>query len=243
MGERMTTVIRWKKWVWFHIFVGLMFILSPIACTQEYAMAEQKPSLIPQWTKGESWRVEYLLKVPSTVMGPVTQPVPPRRSVWRYEVTMSTDRKVELELTEEDGDGHYRLFFEPGDLVLREILLVEGSAQEEVDETVPNSPYFGWTQSQPVIIDWPFFPKVAPGNRLRFKTAADEEVDQTTELQDTGGLEVLLTYVDQDSQETTRSRQVWFHGEPWWRTASVEFEYADSQPPAVVLSIQGKRMP
>jgi len=211
-------------------------------------MSEPTPTskVGPHWKAGQKWRVEYLRTVPSTVMGPVTRPAAPQRSVWRYEVmpvATAGDKPIVISLAEEDGDRRYEMAFDSGDLTLRSIIRIDGKSREEVGQTVPHEPFFGWTQAQRAIFDWPLFSAAAAMKAHKFKTAEDLEVEQTAKDLAGGAIQVLLKHTDEDDHETTTSRQTWAADSPWWTSAAVEVEYVDGKNKETVVQIKGRLIP
>ena len=205
-------------------------------------MVESASDFHPVWKAGQSWRVEYSMQVPSPSMGPVTQLPPPRKSVWRYDVTQSDDEVVNVVVSEEGGIRRFELTFDPDDHSLISIISIEDGTKEEVDEVTPHSAYFGWTQTHPVIFDWPLFQKNLDSVVYKFTNSADEKVVQTAKLLNDDVLEILFVYKDEDDPETTRSQQIWKNGEVWWDEAYIELELADNDPPDKVILIRGKRI-
>ena len=205
-------------------------------------MVESKSNFHPVWQAGQSWRVEYSMQIPSPTMGPVVQLPPPKKSVWKYEVVHCDDSIAIISITEENGVQRFELTFDPDDYSLISIFSYENGTKEEVDEVSPHSAYFGWTQSHPVIFDWPNFQKVFDKGGYEFKNSGEEKVTQTAKLLADNRLEIVLVYKDEDAPESTKSQQLWRNGEVWWDEAYVELEMADNEPPEKVMLITGKRI-
>jgi len=225
--------------------LGLLCCFVLVAAERGVAVAKTEPStarvaeLPPGWSAGQSWRVEYLVTVPSTAMRRSAKPPPPRRTVWDYEVIdAGTDRLAVVRVRNEDGSRVYELTFTPGNLGLVSAFRLEGSEREEVDELTPSEPYFGWTQSHPIIFDWPAFAAAPADMNLEFETPGEIRVRQEARRTAEGKLEIVL--IHEDGPETTRSRQLWATGFPWWQMASVETEYKDGGATEVVVSISGR---
>ncbi len=205
-------------------------------------MADQSPMAGPQWQVGDIWRVEYEVNVPSPAMARSASPPPPVRTIWRYQVISDRAGEVQLEATREGDSEQFLVTFTRDTLRLKSAVRKTDTGVEAVVELDEEEPYFGWTQSQPVIFDWPLFAAVSSGNTLAFTTDADEDVEQLAIRRDDGSFEIVLTAKDPHAPETVRSSQNWQPGAPWWQDARVTVEYADEEPPALVVSITGRQI-
>jgi hypothetical protein len=175
-------------------------------------------------------------------MGPVTALPPPQRSVWCYEVARADPEGKQptmLRITEEDGERRFEISFHPADLTLQSVIRIEDGEREELCEIAPREAYFGWTQSQPVIFDWPRFPARSGPESRRFRTANGLEVEQIVQSREQGSIEVVFTHKDKVNSETTYSRQLWTAGDPWWTNSSVEIEYTKEDGCEAVVRIKG----
>src|SRR5277367_562698 len=87
------------------------------------------PLLAACWYAGQSWRVEYLRTVPSPAKQPSPPPRPPQRSVWQYRVANADPerRVVQIEASEEGGEGNLELFFDLPRLTLRRVVKIAGN--------------------------------------------------------------------------------------------------------------------
>jgi hypothetical protein len=200
----------------------------------------------PAWAAGQTWKVEFLWTFPSTEMAAVTEPAPPQRSIWVYQVEKPPSEgepPAVLRIREEGGERRYELRFDPGDLSLRSVTKVEGTMRETAGVPVPHQPYFGWSQSQPCIFDWPLFAKGGTPAKLPFRGESGDLVEQTSATKQDGTVEVVFTFRSTGRHETTRSRQSWAPGQPWWTTASIEIEYVDDGKRETVVEIRGNRLP
>ncbi len=200
----------------------------------------------PNWVAGQTWKVEFLWAFPSTEMGPVTENPPPQRSVWIYEVQKpSSEREppTVIAVREDGGDRRYELRFDPADLSLRSVMRVVGGQGEKAGVPAPHQPYFGWSQSQPCIFDWPLFSKGGMPAKLPFRGESGALVEQSAVAKGDGAVEVVLTCASTTRRETTRSRQTWTPGQPWWTSASIEIEYVENGGRETAVEIRGNRLP
>jgi hypothetical protein len=221
---------------------ALVTIMVVIGTLQEADMADQSPMPGPQWQIGDTWRVEYGVKVPSPAMSRLATPPPPRRTIWRYTVVGDTAAEVLLEATRQDGNEQFLITFTRDALRLKSVVRKTDDGAEAVIELDDEGPFFGWTQSQPIIFDWPLFAAAVPGDALAFTTEDEEDVEQSANWRDDGLLEVLFTAKDPDTPETVRSSQTWKPGASWWQEARITVEYADKEPPALVVLIAGRQI-
>lgn len=199
----------------------------------------------PAWSAGQSWKVEYLRTVPSPVMGPVKQPPPPERKVFKYEVVKASSDRDPLStllVTEEGGKRRFEMTFSAPGPFLASASEIKGASRDSLDRFAPNAPYFGWGQSQPCIFDWPLFGEKEMKGKLPFTTPNGDFVEQEIHPLEGGAFEVVFTHKS-DYGEITRSTQVWKAGEPWWSRASVEITYTESEPHDTVVQIRGNRLP
>lgn len=225
---------------------ALCMSLAPLwGCAQEVEIVENKRAVevAPEWAVGQRWRVEYERTVPSPAMSAHATPPPPQRSVWRYEVLSlgdSANPLVHIAIDEEGGDARYEAVYGRGGLTLHAAFGVEAQNRVRVCEPVPDKPFFGWTQSQGVIFDWPSFEALRAGSPLQFVNADDLAVEQTAEPGPDGGTRVVLTQKDEDAGETVRSSQTWEPGALWWQSASVEIEFQETAGTSSLVYIRGK---
>ncbi len=200
----------------------------------------------PAWTAGQKWKVEYERTVVSKAMRPVTGHPPPERSVWIYEVEKpSSEREppTVIAIREEGGNRRYEMRFDPVDLSLRSASEVVGPSREKVGEVAPHQPYFGWSQSQPCIFDWPLFSKAGLPAKLPFRGESGDPAEQRAEQAKDGTVVVTFTATSAEDDETTRSIQSWEPGQPWWKSALVEVEYPGNGKRDTVVQIRGRRLP
>jgi hypothetical protein len=236
-----------RSQAWLRIVACLAFLAG---CTGGSSMGPSPVSkaIRPVWTAGQTWKVEYLRTVVSPVMGPVTEPPPPRRSVWIYEVEKPpTDRQAPTAILvrEEGGERRYELRFDPGDLSLVSVFEIAGSRRETAGDATPHQPYFGWSQTQPCIFDWPLFSTGGTLAKLPFRAESGAPAEQSAEITKEGLVDLQLTSAaaSPEGPETTRSRQSWAPGQPWWTSASVEIEYVSEGKRETTVEIRGRRLP
>ena len=223
--------------------VGVLVVVGTLL---EADMAENSSMIGARWTVGDTWVVEYGIKVPSPAMARSATPPPPKITRWRYLVYSEENNVVTITATQivEDGAGdQYQLTFDKDSLGLRSVIRLVDDRPEIVVDHEGQTPYFGWTQSQPAIFDWPSFAALETAGNFGFTTEAGEDVVQTATTRNDGSIEVVLTAKDPDTPETVRSIQVWRPGAKWWQEAKITVEYADESPPTVIISIAGRQAP
>jgi hypothetical protein len=199
----------------------------------------------PVWTAGQTWKVEYLRTVPSAVMGPVKQPPPPERTVWKYEVLKAAtehDPLSTLLITQDGGKRRFEMTLSAPGPFLVSASEIKGASRDPIDRFAPNAPYFGWGQSQPCIFDWPLFGEKALKGKLPFTTPNGDLVEQEIRALEGGAFEVVLTQKDEYGR-ITRSTQTWKRAEPWWVKALVEVTYSEKEPDDKSVEIRGNRLP
>jgi hypothetical protein len=193
----------------------------------------------PVWVENQTWRVEFLRPLPYADKGDEGEPPPPQRTVWRYRVVEIASGRTTLSVRREDGTEEYRLRFDTSTLELLDVDRMERARAQPVDETVRGEPYFGWSQSQPVIFDWPVFPAQLPNAPRAFVSSSGQKVEMSIEPRDRGAYEVAFVSTDKRFPESAISRQTWEPDNPWWTTATVATEFRDEDGPETVVNIQG----
>lgn len=211
-------------------------------------MPQATHPIFPQWREGRRWRVEYLRQVPSTKKMTVTQPPPPQRAVWQYEVAHFDSRHstpVVLSLSEEEGDGKFEITFDAGNLTLLSVSKVSGDRQMSIITNTAQDSFLSIPTGYAVIFDWPRFPsKVAKASRVFL--ADEQRIHEEIAFEGETELRISMAWRQERAGglvQTVHSTQSWQAGQPWWSSASAESEMIIGKEKSVYWSITGKLLP
>lgn len=228
--------------------LGLAAAGSLVACGEHAIRNETSDpkgmamqSVKPEWSPGDVWRVEYRLQIPSTVMAENPAPPPPEVRRWTYKVEAVREHEAVLS-AEREGDEplRYHIVYRMPDFSFaRAFELKDGGEMELITSGAPGSAFAGWNPPLRVLLDWPDFDA---GDQQPFHPVPDDPDfiwNQQTGPGERGT--VRFTMSTDDGTTIERSWQEWISGEPWWRTAKVEFEEA-GDPASRTVRLEGYRI-
>jgi hypothetical protein len=210
---------------------------------KETAVAqEHKPAsgIASQWSAGRTWKVEYLVATPSEEKHRSPAPIPPERSLWKYQVIRAGEGTVLVSVTEESGDRKYEITFDWTGPALHRVVKISGSMRDTIVELDPPGGFAGWSLRHQVIFEWPWLP-ITPGQKREFPIHSWRVVESAAAR---GAiLETTMTYIDRRSEEyaeTRRVTQMWDMSHPWWLSASIEAEYQIGSEKSRQVLVEGK---
>jgi hypothetical protein len=209
------------------------------------AVSKQAP-LAGRWRAGQSWHVEYLRPLPSSQQAPSPSPRPPERSIWKYQVMDSDTPEVRVEAVEEGGPGKFDLRFYAPLLTLRRVVRISNSRAVDLVIHSAQTPYCGWSQSYPLIFDWPALPQSKQAITREFTDDDGQHIAEVVRFTSSTQFEVVMTLrrtIDSGYTETRRSIQAWTVGSPWWSEASIQTESSIDGKKSGEINIRGRLIP
>lgn len=189
----------------------------------------RNPTFTPQWSPGESWKVEVEFEQPSSarepdeLAGKVMVKV-----VWQYEVidpngSVDGEACYVVKAIEVDGpppQSYYRLSITHEDFALR--LIEKVSVFDANRRTLqPNDwgkeTYMEVREPREIILDLPLFPPENRDEERKVAVGGEPELEQRAEFPDEKTMR--LRCAARFGAEEMVSEQTWERGLPWWREA------------------------
>lgn len=205
--------------------------------------------IFPEWHEGQKWRVEYLRKIPSTVMTSGGQLPPPERAVWLYQVSHLDPRQggpIVVSLQEEGGKGKFELSLDPKGLTLLSVSEISGDRKMSIITNSALDSFLSIPTGYPVIFDWARFPVKRSNASRVFRTPEDHRVKEEFLFDGDSHFKISMTFREQRAEglvQTIHSVQSWQGGRPWWDSASAESEMIVNEEKSLYWSISGKLIP
>lgn len=184
----------------------------------------------PQWSPGESWKVEVRFEQPSAAMIPEAFGAQPEMVTvrWLYEVVdanavLAGEECYVVKAIETGGpkpQTYFRLTIAKDDFGLRQV--EEVSVHDAARRTLtPNDwgkeSYMELREPRSILLDLPLFPAENQDEDRTIDVAGEPEVHQRARFPDAKTMEIACDA--RWGAETLTSTQTWERGLPWWRKA------------------------
>lgn len=159
-------------------------------------------------------------------------------------------REVRVEAVEEGGPGKLDLRFDlrlnAPLLTLRRVVRITSGRAVDLVVRSAQTPYFGWSQSYPLIFDWPALPQFKQAGTREFTDDDGQRIAEVVRFTSLTQFEVVMTLrrtIDSGYTETRRSIQAWTVGSPWWSEASIQTESSIDGKKSGEINIRGRLIP